>query len=42
MPGKTPYVLIILDGWGHREEVESNAIKLATTPTRDRLWAEQP
>ncbi len=42
MPGKTPYVLIILDGWGHREEVESNAIKLATTPTWDRLWAEQP
>jgi 2,3-bisphosphoglycerate-independent phosphoglycerate mutase len=42
MPGKTPYVLIILDGWGHREEVESNAIKLATTPTWDRLCANQP
>lgn len=42
MPGKTPYVLIILDGWGHREEVDSNAIKLATTPTWDKLWSEQP
>lgn len=39
---KTPVVLIILDGWGHREETRDNAIANATTPTWDRLWAEAP
>lgn len=37
-----PTVLIILDGWGHREEREDNAIANANTPTWDRLWAEAP
>ena len=39
---KSPTVLIILDGWGHREETQDNAIANATTPTWDRLWNEAP
>ncbi len=35
-----PVVLIILDGWGLREEAEDNAIAVARTPVWDRLWAE--
>lgn len=31
--------LIILDGWGYREEREANAIRLAKTPNWDRIWA---
>lgn len=34
--------LIVLDGWGYREEAEANAIALADTPFFDRLWAEFP
>ena len=34
--------LIILDGWGHREEMDSNAIKHANTPFWDKIWTEQP
>ena len=33
-------VLCILDGWGHDETSNSNAIKIATTPTWDRWVAE--
>lgn len=40
--GKRPTVLIILDGWGHREERRDNAIANANTPTWDRLWREAP
>ncbi len=32
-----PLVLIVLDGWGIREEREHNAIKLARTPVYDEL-----
>ncbi|MBD3208639.1 MAG: 2,3-bisphosphoglycerate-independent phosphoglycerate mutase [Candidatus Nealsonbacteria bacterium] len=32
-----PLILIILDGWGIREEKEGNAILLADTPNFDRL-----
>lgn len=35
-------VLIILDGWGYREETADNAIANASTPVWDRLWAEAP
>ena len=35
-------LLLILDGWGHREETESNAIAAANTPVWDQLWAERP
>jgi len=39
---KKPVVLCILDGWGYREEIKDNAIKLANTPTYDRLWNSVP
>ncbi|OED44110.1 phosphoglycerate mutase (2,3-diphosphoglycerate-independent) [Endozoicomonas sp. (ex Bugula neritina AB1)] len=34
--------LIILDGYGHREETDSNAIFAAKTPVMDRLKLENP
>ena len=34
-----PVVLVVLDGWGFREEREGNAIALANTPMWDRLWS---
>jgi 2,3-bisphosphoglycerate-independent phosphoglycerate mutase len=33
-----PLALIILDGWGYREETESNAIAAAHKPHWDYLW----
>jgi 2,3-bisphosphoglycerate-independent phosphoglycerate mutase len=33
-----PVVLCILDGWGHREEADGNAIVMAQTPNYDDLW----
>ena len=39
---KKPTVLIILDGWGHREETKDNAIAGGSTPVWDRLWRESP
>jgi len=39
---KTPTVLIVLDGWGYREEEQDNAIAHAATPVWDRLWAKAP
>ena len=38
----TPYVLIVLDGWGHRKGGQDNAIALGNTPTWDNLWQHQP
>ena len=35
--GTRPVVLCILDGWGHRESCEDNAICQARTPVLDRL-----
>ena len=37
-----PVVLMILDGFGHSESPESNAIMAANTPVWDRLWANAP
>ena len=34
--------LIIMDGWGYREEAEGNAVALADTPFFDRLWSGFP
>ncbi|WP_066015946.1 2,3-bisphosphoglycerate-independent phosphoglycerate mutase [Endozoicomonas atrinae] len=39
---RTPTALIILDGYGYREEKDSNAILAAKTPVMDRLWKENP
>ncbi|MEG4030150.1 MULTISPECIES: 2,3-bisphosphoglycerate-independent phosphoglycerate mutase [unclassified Microcoleus] len=38
----SPVVLIILDGWGYREEQDGNAIAAAKTPVMDSLWAAYP
>jgi 2,3-bisphosphoglycerate-independent phosphoglycerate mutase len=37
-----PVVLLILDGWGHREDPTDNALALADIPHWRRLWAERP
>ncbi|MGE5545621.1 MAG: 2,3-bisphosphoglycerate-independent phosphoglycerate mutase [Solirubrobacterales bacterium] len=37
-----PVVLCILDGWGHREERDDNAIALADTPNWDRFLKAYP
>ncbi len=39
---KHPVALIILDGYGLREEEEGNAVKQADTPYFDALWKEYP
>ncbi len=39
---KSPLVLIVLDGWGHREDPEDNAIHAANTPVWDELWNKAP
>ena len=37
-----PVVLAILDGWGHREASEHNAIQQSGTPVMDALWHAYP
>ena len=39
---KKPLVLMILDGWGYREDPAHNAIAQANTPCWDQLWANNP
>lgn len=39
---KKPITLIILDGWGYREETKDNAIATAKKPNFDRLWSTYP
>jgi 2,3-bisphosphoglycerate-independent phosphoglycerate mutase len=39
---QTPVVLVILDGWGYREETADNAVALARTPNFDRIWRDCP
>lgn len=45
---KHPFLLLVLDGWGHRENAENrdnkefNAIEMANTPNWDRLWLQAP
>ncbi len=38
----SPVVLVILDGWGYREEADCNAVSAANTPVIDSLWAAYP
>jgi 2,3-bisphosphoglycerate-independent phosphoglycerate mutase len=38
----SPVVLIILDGWGYREDMGGNAIAAANTPVMKSLWAAYP
>jgi 2,3-bisphosphoglycerate-independent phosphoglycerate mutase len=42
MTSTTPVLLLILDGWGHRENPANNAIAQANTPVWDRLLKEYP
>ena len=42
MQRRRPIMLVILDGWGWREEAADNAIRQAKTPTFDRLWQNGP
>ena len=37
-----PVVLTILDGWGHRDKSDHNAIRGANTPVMDALWHAYP
>ncbi|GHD34213.1 2,3-bisphosphoglycerate-independent phosphoglycerate mutase [Halioglobus pacificus] len=39
---KKTTVLIVLDGWGYREESRDNAIANGKTPVWDRLWRDNP
>jgi 2,3-bisphosphoglycerate-independent phosphoglycerate mutase len=37
-----PVMLVILDGWGWREDPDDNAVRQARTPTFDTLWSTGP
>lgn len=39
---KRPLALLILDGWGYRENTHMNAVYHANTPVLDRLYQEYP
>ena len=39
---RRPVVLCVLDGWGHREDQQDNAIAIARTPVYDRLLRSCP
>ncbi|HKY85331.1 MAG TPA: 2,3-bisphosphoglycerate-independent phosphoglycerate mutase, partial [Pseudorhodoplanes sp.] len=42
MQKRRPVMLVVLDGWGWREEAADNAVRQAKTPTFDRLWTAGP
>lgn len=42
MTSKKTALLLILDGWGYREESDSNAIHSADSPVWDDLWNTRP
>ena len=42
MPHPKPVMLVVLDGWGWREEAADNAVRQARTPNFDALWAAGP
>lgn len=37
-----PIALVVLDGWGYREDREHNAVAAASTPNFDRIWSSYP
>ena len=37
-----PVILIILDGWGHTDNTEYNAIYSAHKPNWDQIWEQYP
>ena len=42
MSSRKTALLLILDGWGYRQETSSNAIHSANSPVWDKLWSERP
>ena len=38
MQKRRPVMLVVLDGWGWRDDPADNAVRQARTPTFDRLW----
>src|SRR5215472_5277955 len=42
MARRRPVMLVILDGWGWREDLRDNAVRQAKTPNFDRLWQSGP
>ncbi len=42
MQQRRPVMLVILDGFGWREEAADNAVRQARTPTFDQLWGAGP
>src|ERR1051325_6644695 len=42
MQRRRPVMLVVLDGWGRREERADNAVRQAKTPSFDRLWQAGP
>src|SRR5258707_8652887 len=39
MQNRRPVMLIVLDGWGWRDDPADNAVRLAHTPSFDHLWS---
>jgi 2,3-bisphosphoglycerate-independent phosphoglycerate mutase len=42
MQQRRPVMLVILDGWGWRDDPADNAVRQARTPTFDDLWSRCP
>ena len=42
MPRPRPFVLTIMDGWGHNPDPKNNAVAMARKPNFERLWKEFP
>ncbi len=42
MQKRRPVMLVVLDGWGWREDIADNAVRQAKTPTFNRLWTTDP
>src|SRR3954465_4438616 len=42
MQVRRPVMLVILDGWGWREDATDNAVRQARTPNFDDLWGSCP
>src|SRR5215510_14214236 len=42
MQKRRPVMLVVLDGWGWREDTADNAVRQARTPAFDRLWTAGP
>ena len=42
MQARRPVMLVVLDGWGWREDAHDNAVLQAKTPNFSRLWKDAP